>query len=220
MWERKALVDQTDVPITSMSRQVQLFNLGVLGKRQDATGMSQFDVALVSGKVTMDAATLAADARTAGSNGAFTRLRYHLIRVQKLTEKVAASLRLSGQQSNTNLTSSEKFALGGANGVRAYPQGEGAGDQGWMANLELRRDLNNNVQGIAFYDMGAVLLDRNPFNTIANNRNLAGVGVGLNAQTGALQFKTSVAWRTQGGVALTEAINRNPRIWLQLSGVF
>ncbi|MFY9260449.1 MAG: ShlB/FhaC/HecB family hemolysin secretion/activation protein [Gallionella sp.] len=222
-WERKALVDQIDVLIDRTDRQVQLFNLGMVGKQQDARGISLLDLALVSGNLSMDAATLATDALTAGSNGAFTRLRYSLIRVQKLTEKVGASLLFSGQQSNMNLNSSEKFALGGANGVRAYPQGEGAGDQGWMANMEVRRYFNNNtVQGIAFYDMGAVQLNRNPFNTAANNRNIAGVGFGLNAETGALKFKTYVAWRTQGGQALTEsaAASRNPRIWLQMSGAF
>jgi hemolysin activation/secretion protein len=44
----------------------------------------------------------------------------------------------SGQRASKNLDSSEEFFLGGPNGVRAYPQGEGAGDEGWLSRLELR----------------------------------------------------------------------------------
>lgn len=221
-WERKALVDQIDALFFTTSSQVQLFNLGVLGKHQDATGTTVLSTSLVSGKLNLDAALLAIDAATARRNGAFTYLSYNLNRLQQLSEKNTFSLAFSGQQANTNLGSSENFYLGGANGVRAYPLGEGMGDQGWLANLEIRRALLEGVQGVAFYDMGGVQIYRNPFNTAANNRNLAGMGFGLNAQSGALQFKTSVAWRTQGGQPLSEptTASRNPRIWLQMSGQF
>jgi hemolysin activation/secretion protein len=221
-WERKALVDQSNVPISTASKQVQLFNLGVMGKHQDATGITVLDASLVSGKLTMDAALLSTDALSAHSNGGFVRLSYTLSRLQQLSEQNSLSLVISGQQSNTNLNSSEKFSLGGANGVRAYPQGEGVGDQGWMANLDMRRALMETVQGVAFYDMGAVQINRNPFNAAANSRTLAGIGLGLNAQSGTLQFKASVAWRTQGGQPLTDPAfaSRNQRIWLQVSGQF
>jgi len=37
-----------------------------------------------------------------------------------------------------NLTSAEKFSLGGATGVRAYPSGEALGDTGYVFQGELR----------------------------------------------------------------------------------
>ena len=125
-------------------------------------------------------------------------------------------LSLSGQQANKNLNSSEKFSLGGASGVRAYPQGEGSGDQGLLANIELQRNLTAQVQGVVFYDFGQVDINRNPFAAGSNTRSLGGVGVGLNGQIEKLQLKTSVAWRTRGGDPLSDTAKRNPRLWLQL----
>ena len=224
-WENKTLLDLTDAPISSASKQVQLLNFGMMGKRQDGFGgggITVVDGALIVGKLSMDAALLATDALSARSNGAFTRLTYNLNRLQRLTDKDSLSFVLSGQQAGKNLNSSEKFSLGGANGVRAYPQGEGVGDQGWMANMEVRHALLEQLQGVAFYDAGAVTINHTPFAATANTRNLAGAGVGLNAQYGWAQLKTTVAWRTSGGIPLAEpaSLNRNPRIWMQLSGQF
>lgn len=66
-------------------------------------------------------------------------------------------LRLQGQKASRNLDSSEKLFLGGANGVRAYPQGEGSGDEGFLANAELR--YHTKIKGLtlsAYLDGGHV----------------------------------------------------------------
>lgn len=224
-WEDKKLKDRTDTPISSADKHVQLANLGLAGNHQDALGgggLTSFDLSLVSGRLSMDAVSLAADSASAQSNGAFTRLAYNVNRLQRLSESNALSLAISGQQASKNLNSSEKFYLGGANGVRAYPQGEGIGDEGWLANLELRHGFKDALQGVIFYDAGSVKINRNPFAAGANTRDIAGAGVGLNAQFGWLQLRTSVAWRTRGGQPQSEpaAVNRNPRLWVQLSGQF
>jgi hemolysin activation/secretion protein len=108
---------------------------------------------------------------------------------------------LSGQIAGKNLDSSEQFALGGPNGVRAYPQGEGIGDEGYLANLELRHGLTNNLQALLFYDVGSTTVNRDVFGPpSANTRNLAGAGVGLRATVKQVQLKLSLAWRTTGGL--------------------
>jgi len=225
-WENKQLADQTNVPVSFADKRVQLVNIGLAGNHQDAWlggGMTIFDVSLVNGTLNMDAVSLALDAASAKSNGTFTKLGYSLNRLQRLGDKDMLSLAVSGQQANKNLNSSEKFTLGGVNGVRAYPQGEANGDQGWLANLELRHSLMEQLQGVLFYDAGSVMINRNPFVVgAANTRNIAGAGVGLNAQYGWLQFKTSVAWRTSGGQpqSIPVTVNSNPMIWAQLSGQF
>lgn len=223
-WEHKKLVDQTDTPTSSVDKQVRLLTLGLIGSRQDSLGrggLTAFDVSLASGNLSMDAASLELDAAptSAQSNGSFTKLAYTLNRLQGLSAKDTLSLALSGQRANKNLSSSEKFSLGGANGVRAYPQGEGSGDQGWLATVELRHRLSEQLQGVLFYDAGSVDLNRNPFAAGDNNRFISGAGLGLNGQIGRLQFKTSVAWRTSGGEPLSEpaSANRNPRWWAQVS---
>jgi hemolysin activation/secretion protein len=45
---------------------------------------------------------------------------------------------LGGQLASKSLDSSEKFALGGAKGVRAYPHGESSADEVCVANVEMR----------------------------------------------------------------------------------
>jgi len=223
-WEEKKLLDQTDTPLTQIDKQVQLVTLGLAGSRQDAAwgaGLTAFDVSLTSGNLSMDAASLALDAATnsANSNGTFSKLAYSLNRQQRVSDKYSLQLALSGQQASKNLNSSEKFSLGGASGVRAYPQGEGSGDQGMLANLEVHRSLNEQLQALVFYDAGSVDINRNPYGATAaaNTRFISGAGLGLNGQVGQLQFKTSLAWSTSGGDPVSDTSTRSPRWWLQLS---
>ena len=222
-WENKKLDDQTDAPITSTDKHVQLANLGLAGNHQDAlggAGITSFDLSLVTGSLSMDAGSLVADNLSAQSNGAFTRFAYNANRLQRLADASSLSVTLSGQQASKNLNSSEKFSLGGANGVRAYPQGEGNGDEGWLVNLELRHNLAPALQGMIFYDAGSVSINRNPFVVgTTNTRSISGAGVGANAILAGVQIKAHLAWRISGGQPDSEpaTLNRNPRLWLQAS---
>lgn len=224
-WEDKKLSDRTDAPITTSDKHAQLANLGLVGNHQDALGglgITSFDVSLMAGRLSMDAASLAADKLTAQSNGAFTRLAYHVNHLQRVMDSDMLSINLSGQQANKNLNSSEKFSLGGSNGVRAYPQGEGSGDQGWLVTLELRHSFTQAVQGMVFYDTGSVNINREQFAAGANSRNISGAGVGASVNFAGVQIKTYMAWRTGGGQATSEpaTLNLNPRMWLQASSQF
>ena len=224
-WEGKKLLDDTGAPVTSASKQVRLVNLGLTGIAQDSVGrggVTALDFSLVAGKLTMDAQSLATDTASAQSNGHFTRLTYTLSRQQSVTEQDTLALVLSGQLANKNLGSSEKFSLGGASGVRAYPQGEGSGDEGWLANLELRHSWTGQLQSLVFYDLGSVSVNHRPFAATPNLRDIAGAGLGLNAQFAQVQLKAAVAWRTQGGPAQSQpaTISGNPRFWVQANGQF
>ena len=138
----------------------------------------------------------------AQTNGRYSRIAYSASRLQRVTDSTLIQLQLAGQQASKNLDSSEKFALGGANAIRAYPQGEASGDEGLRATLELRQTLSANLQGIAFYDWGSIKVNKNPFGAAAasNNRSLGGAGVGLNASFDKVQLKAALAWRTRGGL--------------------
>lgn len=176
----------------------------------------------MSGKFSMDAASQATDATTATSNGTFVRLDYNLNRLQHLTDKNTLSVALSGQQSDTNLGSSEKFALGGAYGVRAYPQGEGIGDGGWMTNLELRHSFRDSVEGVVFYDAGSVTTNRTPYAAGDNTRFLSGAGAGADATVKGFQLKAYAAWRGSGGDPVSVPANtvRNATYWVQAGKQF
>ena len=102
--------------------------------------------------------------------------------------------------------------------MRAYPQGEAVGDEGRRATVELQHSLAASLQATLFYDFGQVTINKNPFGPpAANSRNLAGAGVGLNASFSSIQLRSSLAWRTSGGLptSIPAANAKSPTLWLQ-----
>lgn len=79
------------------------------------------------------------DAATTRTDGMYGKLNIAVSRTQALAE--GWSLNASGvaQFATNNLDSSEKFYLGGANGLRAYPSSEGGGNSGELLQLEFRK---------------------------------------------------------------------------------
>jgi hemolysin activation/secretion protein len=223
-YENKKLKDTSGIVAATTNKTVDLVSLGLSGNHLDSLlggGVSAYDATFISGNLSMDAASMALDAASARSNGAFTKVGYNLSRQQRVTSRDSVSLAFSGQQTDSNLASSEKMYLGGVNAVRAYPQGEAGGDDGWLLNAEVRHTLMDKVQGVAFYDAGSVSVNHNAYVVgAANTRSLAGAGVGVNAQYGWLQLKTSVAWRTTGGVpqSIPTTVSSSPMVWAQLAG--
>jgi len=223
--EEKKLEDTTAVPVTASARQVLLANVSVSGSWRDLSGagsITSADVALVSGRLTMDAAALAQDAVTARSAGTFNRVTWALRHQQLLGANDALALSASGQFADKNLNSSEKFLLGGAYGIRAFPSGEGNADTGWLLNLEWRHRFLPALEGTVFYDYGSVDFNRKRFVAGSNTRQIAGAGVGLNTSFAGLQLNAWLAWRTEGGVAVSEpaALDEGRRLWVQVSRQF
>ena len=87
------------------------------------------------------------------------------------------------QRSRKNLDPSERFYLGGPNGVRAYGVGEGYGSEGELATLEFRQRLSASTTIAEFYDWGRARLtnDRAAAN---NNTSLSGYGVSIAQEIG------------------------------------
>jgi hemolysin activation/secretion protein len=219
--------DLSDEQVITTDKKVRLGNFGLAGNHQDGLfggGISAFDSSLISGTLSLDAASLAQDSgvNSANSRGRFNRFNLNLNRLQRITDDDTLSVAISSQYADKNLNSSEKFYLGGANGVRAYPQGEAGGDHGWMMNAELRHSFLNNLQGVAFYDAGTVKINHRAFLSSRNTRSISGAGLGLNAQYKMLQIKTMLAWPLFGGQATAEpvTVDRKPRLWVQMSGAF
>ena len=96
-------------------------------------------------------------------DGAYAKLEAEVTAVQQLGHTTDFLVKVAGQKASRNLDSSEEFYLGGPNGVRAYAQGEGAGDEGILATAELR--YHTPVRGLTFstfYDVGSVRKSRAP----------------------------------------------------------
>ncbi|MFM8341876.1 MAG: ShlB/FhaC/HecB family hemolysin secretion/activation protein [Methylomonas sp.] len=147
------------------------------------------------------------------SNGHFQKWNLDVARIQNTgLEGLSLFGRFTGQWSDKNLDSSEKFGLGGANGVRAYPTGEGYGDDGWLAQVELRYAIGD-FSPYAFYDAGSIRI-----NAKRNiDRSIAGAGIGSRYVLGPWSVDGSLAWRTEGGRPETDTTNRIPQAWLTTS---
>jgi hemolysin activation/secretion protein len=172
----------------------------------------------------------AADGLTTRTAGSFQKLRFSASRLQFVTERFSFYAGLSGQVSSKNLDSSEKFYLGGAEGVRAYPENEGGGAEGVLVNLEARERLPANFDATGFLDWGSVRVNEN--NHIAgaatpNSEEFKGVGlsVGWTAHFG-LSVKASLAHRIGSNPNPTstgddqDGSHIENRVWLQASMPF
>ena len=149
-------------------------------------------------------------ARTVGE---FKKTTFDLVRIQSLTPRFSAFFRYSGQYSRKNLDSSEDIFLGGPNAVRAYPQGEGAGDRGYFTQVEVRY-TEGEYSPYAFYDSGRVSVYAEPSDVLpAETRKLAGGGLGLRYNRNKFSLDVTAAWRTQGGKSLADtSSDPKPRV--------
>jgi len=125
---------------------------------------------------------------TDGSHGSFTKLNWSYNRNQFLITNYSFNLRASGQFSDSNLDSSQKFYIGGASGVRAYPSSEGSGSSGYLVNLELKRDLPMNFAVSGFYDIGHL----KQFENLNANTTLIGQGGNVSTYKG---VGAQVSWQ-------------------------
>ncbi len=145
---------------------------------------------------------------TAGvPEGGFTKANAQLARIQNLPAAFSLLARVSGQWADRELDSSESFILGGAYGVRAYPQGEGSGSKGWLGQVELRYAIKNFVPYL-FYDSGRISKDAKN-----NRRHIAGAGIGLHFSYEKWSLDLASAWKTAGGDEKSDDKQRNPRVW-------
>ena len=125
-----------------------------------AGAVNNFSIDYGYGHVNMDGAPLEnqiePDRDGPRTRGYFQRTKLNLSRDQFITDTVVLSLSGSQQWANRNLDASEKFYLGGINGVRAYPTSEGAGSEGYLFKAELRKYLPYNFNASLFIDEGRV----------------------------------------------------------------
>lgn len=142
------------------NRRLQALALGAQGYWQ-GSAQHQWSLVWHSGSVKLDRnpADAAADAAGRRTEGRFSRLAGGYSRQQALDAWWSWGLSLDAQSNlGRNLESSERFSLGGADGVRAYAAGEAAGDSGLIGSLEVRR-LFAGLPGLslaAFLDAGHI----------------------------------------------------------------
>lgn len=196
-------------------RKITLLSLGLNGDRYDRWGGRLGWSSVLSfghNDLSRDQGYAALDAASGKTSGDFQKLNLAISRLSKLDTagNYQLALSLNAQLASKNLDNSEKMQLGGPSGIRAYPMGEGLGDDGWLANAEMRTSLGKlagaDVTLFGFVDAGGVkqykqtwhgaLLGSRP-----NSYTLAGAGVGMR-----------LSYDDKGGISLTVAnkLGTNP----------
>jgi len=222
-FDDKRLKDDIDQFDQKSDKRARVTIASLTGNSRDTLlggGVNSFALAWSQGRLNIDgAAAQRADDLTAGTAGRFHKLNPSLVRLQRLSERFSLYTQLQGQWADGNLDSSEKLYLGGAYGVRAYPQGEASGDQGWLANVELRYALNEAWQLSTFADHGQVRLNKNTWIDEDNHRSLSGAGVGARWAAHGWQISAVAAWRL-GNADAESDVSRTPRVWAQVVRAF
>lgn len=222
-FDAKRLRDDVDLYASSNRRQDRVWSAGVSGDVRDrwrGGGINGFSLTWRHGRLDFDDAdSQALDAATAGTQGRFDTFNASLLRLQRLTDRFSLYAQLQGQWASGNLDSVEKLGLGGAHGVRAYPQGEASGDQGWLANLELRYAPARSWQLATFLDHGEVRLNKDAWSDDENHRSLSAAGLSASWADRGWRIDTVAAWKL-GNADPRSDVDRSPRIWAQVVRYF
>lgn len=177
------------------------------------------------------------DAAGANTAGAFRKLRLTATRVQALNARHTAVLSVTGQFADRNLDASEKLYLGGSSSVRAFPNSELGGSEGFSASLEWRQDWTPRWQTSYFYDYGRVWQykkDRRGddptqrlLTDVANAQSIDGHGVSLTyRQPNGTEIRAQLARRLRGNPLATQegkdkdGTLRMERVWISISVPF
>jgi hemolysin activation/secretion protein len=221
-YDAKKFEDRIDAAAIIKGKSADVWSLGLSGNADGNSGSrSAFSAIYDAGKLWLDPAALAFD--EAGTHGRYHKFNLNLWHQRPLAAATELYALLAAQFASTNLDSSEKFQLGGASGIRAYPQGEAPGDDGYLLKLELRQalppivPLPGRLQLVGFIESGSVRLNKNPWPALTgdNRRTLSGGGIGL-LWSRPNDFTLSASLATRIGAAQARAEgDKGARFWLQ-----
>ena len=215
-YQHKWLVDQQDTTATRDVKSSDSLPVTLSFDHRDqlgGNGITYGTFGWTQGILDLDSSLDAIDQVTAKTKGGFDKFNLDVARLQALPARFSAFGRFSGQLAADNLDSSESFGLGGPNGVRAYPTGEGYGDEGYLTQLELRYQAGD-FAPYTFYDAGHVRINNNPWTAGNNERDIGGAGFGLRFNHGGWNADATVAWRVYGGEPNSDSQDHNPLFWI------
>lgn len=230
-FDARTYQDKIGVPSFVTDKQSRVGILGLSGNHHDTFGGGGWDSFSLSGAYgdlnIQTPAALAVDALTARSNGGYGKLSFQADRLQNVVGPLSVYANIRGQIASKNLDVSEKMELGGAYGVRSYPEGEAYADEGYILTLEARlllppliEALPGRMHLVGFFDTGSVTLNKSPWFVGPNSRNLSAAGVGFTwADNNDFLFSAYWAHKLGNDVA-TAAPDASDRVWLSVTKLF
>ena len=191
-------------------------------------GITQADVSLSHGELGISGAAAqannAAGPRTAGG---FNVVALQLVRTQALADEFMLQAAVSGQIADKNLDSSQKFYLGGPNGVIGYAVGDGGGDDGYLGSLELSHPVPlRRVPGalraslLAQYGMIRVNHHDYPAYGARNDLTEAALGAKLSYAWQGWHLTSSYGWRIGSYARSGAASTSGGEFWLNIGKTF
>ncbi|MET0498157.1 MAG: ShlB/FhaC/HecB family hemolysin secretion/activation protein [Steroidobacteraceae bacterium] len=226
-FDGKSFQDRMDIaaPPIVTDKKARVGMLSLLGDHRDRLGgggLNTYSLTWTSGNLDLQSPdAYRTDAVTARSNGHYDKLGIDVMRSQNVTASLSLYAALQGQLASQNLDVSEKIGLGGANAVRAYPEGEAYVDQGYVLNVEARLalpklpwTLPGDWQAVGFVDSGTGRANKDAWSEGRNHRTLSGGGVGLNWFDSRSFLVKAYYAHTMGAAVATSAPDRDGRFWI------
>lgn len=217
-YERKVLQDRIDSQHEVTDKHTGNWTASVDAQKVGPGSVTTASLSVTRGHLGIDTpGSRANDDATAQTAGSFTKGNIIVYHGRALNTRLSMSMSFIGQKASKNLDSSERLSAGGINGVRAYPQGEASGDEGYIFTGELRWNLpTSRFQFAGFFDTARITTNRHLWAGAppTNSRLLSGVGVGLlwNTQND-WTFRLDYAWRLTG--ESTSDTDRHGRFWMK-----
>jgi hemolysin activation/secretion protein len=237
-YEHRWMEDNINSVGSHNNRELNVMNFALSGNAFDnlvanTTGLTQAYASVSAGEVyfTNEEARSIDSKSGLNSSGGYHKFYWQLSRTQDIWSDlhwggISLYANFAGQVASKNLDSSERFSLGGANAIRAYPVGEGSASEGWLFNGEVRYNLPTftavpgQFQIIGFIDTGFSRPNANPLPSIGS-RHLTGYGFGINwSGYQGISVRTSLAWRDVSTQPTSDPSDQSPQGYFQVTKSF
>lgn len=195
-------------PELKTRKRAHVWHAGISGSQYYPNEFTQYDVIYWQGHMDTDGG--------AYYDGTYHKLTGNLLKVW-YDGPWNYRLRFQGQLANRALDGSEQFYLGGIDGVRAYGNNDGYGDDGWLGSFEIRRNIGiEGLEAAVFVDTGYVNNEWAHY-----GEHLSGWGLGLryqlnNAWYGQLDWAKKIDGRRDAA----EPKDHDDRWWFSLYRMF
>ena len=230
----RALRDEVASTATVTKKTAATLTAGISLKAEETLlgfdGLTTAGASITAGQLDFkDAAAQALDAAGARTQGSYARLNLNAARVSLLPMgwSLSTQLRLQAALNSKNLDGSERLGVSGPGAVAAYASGELSGDHAAVLRAEVAHalpvpaSLGVQLSASAFANYGWARAAKAAVAAGAGtDRELADVGLGLNATLPKGGFaRLLVAHRVSGGAPTSEPTPRT-KAWLQAGIIF